>query len=117
MVVSNPDAKGRTEILNLYLQDKPLGDDVDVQVLARGTPGFSGAGKLSSISFTKNFTDAIYAVLNATHNYVHVLLLGNKSKLDATCPKTSFIIASLKLASLCKFLHVVSSVFIEVFST
>jgi len=50
VVVSNPDAKGRTEILNLYLQDKPLGEDVDVQVLARGTPGFSGAGKLSYIS-------------------------------------------------------------------
>lgn len=43
--MSNPDAKGRTEILNLYLQDKPLGEDVDVGVLARGTPGFSGAGK------------------------------------------------------------------------
>ena len=44
--MSNPDARGRTEILNLYLQDKPLGEDVDVQVLARGTPGFSGAGTL-----------------------------------------------------------------------
>lgn len=45
--MSNPDSKGRKEILNLYLQDKPLADDVDVQMLARGTPGFSGAGEPS----------------------------------------------------------------------
>lgn len=44
VVVTNPDVRGRQEILDLYLQDKPLGEDVDVTVLARGTPGFSGAG-------------------------------------------------------------------------
>ena len=37
--------RGRQEILELYLQDKPLSDDVDVKALARGTPGFNGAGE------------------------------------------------------------------------
>ncbi|KAJ1378639.1 P-loop containing nucleoside triphosphate hydrolase, partial [Sesbania bispinosa] len=43
IVVPNPDVRGRQEILELYLQDKPVADDVDVKALARGTPGFNGA--------------------------------------------------------------------------
>ncbi|XP_011005520.1 PREDICTED: ATP-dependent zinc metalloprotease FTSH 11, chloroplastic/mitochondrial-like [Populus euphratica] len=43
IVVPNPDAKGRQEILELYLEDKPMADDVDVKTIARGTPGFNGA--------------------------------------------------------------------------
>ncbi|KAK1274958.1 hypothetical protein QJS04_geneDACA011080 [Acorus gramineus] len=43
IVVSNPDVRGRQEILELYLQDKPLADDVDARAIARGTPGFNGA--------------------------------------------------------------------------
>ena len=45
IVVPNPDVKGRQEILELYLQDKPLAEDIDVKALARGTPGFNGAGQ------------------------------------------------------------------------
>ncbi|XWS37949.1 hypothetical protein CRYUN_Cryun19dG0089100 [Craigia yunnanensis] len=43
IVVPNPDVRGRQEILELYLQDKPLSDDVDVKAIARGTPGLNGA--------------------------------------------------------------------------
>ncbi|KAL7003572.1 ATP-dependent zinc metalloprotease FTSH 11, chloroplastic/mitochondrial, variant 2 [Sarracenia purpurea var. burkii] len=43
IVVPNPDMRGRQDILELYLQDKPLADDVDVKAIARGTPGFNGA--------------------------------------------------------------------------
>eukprot|EP00850_Spirogloea_muscicola_P016438 SM000133S26804 [mRNA] locus=s133:136737:142594:- [translate_table: standard] len=43
VVVHNPDVKGRQEILELYLEEKPLSADIDVVSLARGTPGFSGA--------------------------------------------------------------------------
>ncbi|KAF9601032.1 hypothetical protein IFM89_015017 [Coptis chinensis] len=43
IVVPNPDVKGRQEILELYLQDKPLAEDVDVKAIARGTPGYNGA--------------------------------------------------------------------------
>ncbi|KAJ7959294.1 ATP-dependent zinc metalloprotease FTSH protein [Quillaja saponaria] len=43
IVVPNPDVRGRQDILELYLKDKPLADDVDVKAIARGTPGFNGA--------------------------------------------------------------------------
>ncbi len=38
-----PDVKGREEILKVHAKDKPLGDDVDLNSIARGTAGFSGA--------------------------------------------------------------------------
>jgi ATP-dependent metalloprotease len=41
--VGNPDIGGRREILTHYLADKPCDADVDVESLARGTAGFSGA--------------------------------------------------------------------------
>lgn len=44
--------RGRQDILELYLQDKPLADDVDVKAIARGTPGFNGAGKWCTVLLT-----------------------------------------------------------------
>ena len=38
-----PDVKGREEILKVHAKGKPLGDDVDLRSIARGTSGFSGA--------------------------------------------------------------------------
>ncbi len=38
-----PDVKGREEILKVHAKDKPLGEDVNLNSIARGTPGFSGA--------------------------------------------------------------------------
>ncbi len=38
-----PDVKGRLEILKIHTKDKPLADDVNLEVIARSTPGFSGA--------------------------------------------------------------------------
>jgi cell division protease FtsH len=38
-----PDVKGRYEILKIHTKDKPLAEDVDLEVIARSTPGFSGA--------------------------------------------------------------------------
>ncbi|MBR3675706.1 MAG: ATP-dependent zinc metalloprotease FtsH [Alphaproteobacteria bacterium] len=43
VVVSNPDIKGREEILKVHVRKVPLAKDVDLSVVARGTPGFSGA--------------------------------------------------------------------------
>ena len=43
VVVPVPDIKGREGILKVHLKKKLLGHDVDVSVLARGTPGFTGA--------------------------------------------------------------------------
>ncbi|MDR5697343.1 MAG: ATP-dependent zinc metalloprotease FtsH [Armatimonadota bacterium] len=43
VVVDNPDTKGRKAILEVHLRGKPLAEDVNVDVLAKRTPGFSGA--------------------------------------------------------------------------
>ena len=43
VTVPNPDIKGREKILNVHARKTPLGPDVDLRIIARGTPGFSGA--------------------------------------------------------------------------
>ena len=43
VVVSLPDIRGREQILKVHMRKVPLADDVDTAVIARGTPGFSGA--------------------------------------------------------------------------
>jgi cell division protease FtsH len=43
IVVDRPDLIGRESILEVHSRGKPLGDDVDLSVLARSTPGFTGA--------------------------------------------------------------------------
>jgi cell division protease FtsH len=43
VVVPNPDINGRERILRVHMKNVPLAADVDVKVIARGTPGFSGA--------------------------------------------------------------------------
>jgi cell division protease FtsH len=41
--VNNPDIKGREKILQVHSRKTPLGPNVDLRIIARGTPGFSGA--------------------------------------------------------------------------
>jgi cell division protease FtsH len=43
VVVDRPDVKGREEILKVHARNKPLSENVDLSVLARRTPGFTGA--------------------------------------------------------------------------
>ncbi len=43
VVLDSPDVHGREEILKVHVRGKPLGKDVDLAMLARGTPGFVGA--------------------------------------------------------------------------
>ena len=43
VVLGNPDIKGRTEILQVHVKGKPLSDDIDLEKVAKQTPGFSGA--------------------------------------------------------------------------
>jgi len=43
VIVGRPDIRGREEILKVHIKKVPLDDDVDLAILARGTPGFSGA--------------------------------------------------------------------------
>ncbi len=43
VVVSLPDVRGREEILKVHMRKVPIAEDVDPMIIARGTPGFSGA--------------------------------------------------------------------------
>ena len=43
VVVPNPDVLGREQILKVHMRKVPLAPDVDARIIARGTPGFSGA--------------------------------------------------------------------------
>jgi cell division protease FtsH len=42
IIVDLPDFKGRVAILGVHSRGKPLADDVDIEQIARRTPGFSG---------------------------------------------------------------------------
>ena len=43
VTVGRPDVRGRLGILSVHTEKTPLGEDVDLEVIARGTPGFTGA--------------------------------------------------------------------------
>ena len=43
IVVDRPDIKGRQEILKVHVKGKPIGEDINLDVVARRTPGFTGA--------------------------------------------------------------------------
>jgi cell division protease FtsH len=50
VVVPNPDVQGREKILKVHIRKVPLAPDVDLKVLARGTPGFSGADLMNLVN-------------------------------------------------------------------
>ncbi len=50
VVVPNPDVNGREKILKVHVRNVPLAPNVDLKVLARGTPGFSGADLMNLVN-------------------------------------------------------------------
>lgn len=50
VVVPNPDIAGREQILNVHVRKVPLAPDVDLKIIARGTPGFSGADLMNLVN-------------------------------------------------------------------
>jgi cell division protease FtsH len=50
VVVDLPDLRGREGILRVHTRNTPLGDDVDISVIARSTPGFSGADLMNLVN-------------------------------------------------------------------
>ena len=50
IVVPNPDVNGREAILKVHTRKVPLGPDVDLRTVARGTPGFSGADLMNIVN-------------------------------------------------------------------
>lgn len=66
IVVPRPDVKGREEILQVHVRKIPLAPDVDLSVLGRGTPGFSGADLANMVNEA--------ALLAARHNQKFVIM-------------------------------------------
>ncbi|MDF2118559.1 ATP-dependent zinc metalloprotease FtsH [Roseiarcaceae bacterium H3SJ34-1] len=50
IVVPNPDVAGREKILRVHVRKVPLAPDVDLKIIARGTPGFSGADLMNLVN-------------------------------------------------------------------
>ncbi len=74
VVVSRPDVRGREGILQVHTRKIPLSDDVDVSVLARATPGFSGADLANLVNEA--------ALLAARHNQKSVTMHDFESSKD-----------------------------------
>jgi len=67
IVVDVPDITGRKEILQVHIKGKPLASDVDLGVLARRTPGFTGADLANMVNEA--------ALLSARHNKKQIHML------------------------------------------
>lgn len=72
VVVDNPDVVGRQGVLKVHVKDKPMAEDVDLEVLARRTPGFSGAdlanlvNEAALLAARRNRTDISMAEFEAS---------------------------------------------------
>ncbi|KAH7281840.1 hypothetical protein KP509_36G065900 [Ceratopteris richardii] len=86
VVVTNPDVRGRQEILELYLHNKPLAEDVDVKLLARGTPGFNGADLANLVNMA-----ALKAAVEGTDNISNSQLEFAKDKIIMGTERKSFV--------------------------
>lgn len=69
IVVHRPDILGREQILNVHAKNKPLAEDVDLKVLAKRTPGFTGADLQNLL----NEAALLAARDNQTHINMHYL--------------------------------------------
>ncbi|MDH5629257.1 MAG: ATP-dependent zinc metalloprotease FtsH [Gammaproteobacteria bacterium] len=68
VTVGLPDIKGREQILKVHMRKVPLGDDVDANAIARGTPGFSGADLANLVNEAALFA-AKFSSRTVTHEY------------------------------------------------
>ena len=74
IVVDRPDLPGREKILKVHTRGKPLGADVDVGTLARGTPGFTGADLANLVNEA--------ALLAARHNKDQIDMIEMEEAVD-----------------------------------
>jgi cell division protease FtsH len=74
ITVGLPDIEGRKEILRVHAKDKPLHEDIDLAVLARRTPGFSGADLANLVNEA--------ALLTARHGGKQITMVELESAID-----------------------------------
>jgi cell division protease FtsH len=67
VIVGRPDVRGREEVLRVHAKKVPLADDVNLNILARGTPGFSGADLANMVN--EAALNAARANRKAVHMY------------------------------------------------
>ncbi len=88
VVVPRPDVKGREDILRVHARKVPLSDEVDLAILARGTPGFSGADLANLVN---------EAALNAARHNRKMVMMGDfegaKDKVLMGAERRSLIIS------------------------
>ncbi|QCI26995.1 ATP-dependent zinc metalloprotease FtsH [Buchnera aphidicola (Thelaxes californica)] len=83
VMVSLPDIKGRKNILDLHTKKVPLHSDVDSMIIARGTPGFSGAdlaNLVNEAALLSARSNAIVVSMSAFEKAKDKLLLGTERK-------------------------------------
>ncbi len=74
IIVENPDINGRKAILELHCRGKPMADDIDLHILARRTPGFSGADLANTVNEA--------ALLAARRNRTQILMSDMEDAVD-----------------------------------
>nr|WP_269479186.1 ATP-dependent zinc metalloprotease FtsH [Rubrobacter xylanophilus] len=74
IVVDRPDLPGRIKILKVHTRGKPLGEDVDIETIARGTPGFTGADLANLVNEA--------ALLAARHNKEQIEMAEMEEAID-----------------------------------
>ena len=88
VMVARPDVKGREGILQVHTKKIPLSEDVDVSVLARGTPGFSGADLANLVNEA-----ALYAARYDKQSVTMLDFEGAKDKVLMGVERKSMIIS------------------------
>ena len=110
VTVDLPDIKGRTEILRVHAAKVPLSEDVALEIIARGTPGFSGADLANIVNEA--------ALIAATRNKKEIHMDDfeeAKDKLTLGKEKKSRVIPEedKKLTSYHEIGHVLTSIFLD----
>lgn len=110
VTVDLPDIKGRTEILKVHAAKVPLSEDVHLEIIARGTPGFSGADLANLVN------EAALIAANKNQNALNMIDFEEaKDKLTLGKEKKSRVIPEedKKITAYHEIGHVLTSVFLE----